>query len=272
MYIFRFRFPWSFQMEGREVMLSGCPTSVTAEQSISCSVIWPRRSDHSHVHYSSQHKTLNTFSLNEYSINKNVWFRNSITLWAWYINFLTSCWPKLLSIKLHIKSTANMQNVRCTILSKTAWKATCPQCIFSMHWTELPSTALVWPAKEIAHRHFTSAWESDILGNGVRFTTVREILVCPMLCHSRLLWQPCNVFAACFWISRTVRRWQVQLFPRLKIVAACIPNQNIICSFIIKTNADLGPDKFLLKTYANLKNKRDSAPWITRLCKPKQNT
>lgn len=45
----------------------------------------------------------------------------------------------------------------------------------------------------------------------------------------------------------------MQLCLCLKIVAACIPHQNIIRSFIIERNVDLSPDRFLLKTYANLK-------------------
>ena len=52
----------------------------------------------------------------------------------------------------------------------------------------------------------------------------------------------------------------MQLFLGLKIVTACIPHQSVIRSFIIERNADLGSDRFLLKTQANLKNSRTLLP------------
>lgn len=54
--------------------------------------------------------------------------------------------------------------------------------------------------------------------------------------------------------SASLKLWEV--ISMFKIVAACIPHQNVICSYIIKKKADLGPDKFLLKTYANSKKQQ----------------
>lgn len=61
--------------------------------------------------------------------------------------------------------------------------------------------------------------------------------------------------AVCFQVSQTVQRWQGQSLRSLKIVAACIPHQNIIRSFIIERNADLGPERFALKNICQLKKK-----------------